>query len=252
MTKTVGRWTLALVFLAVFALWAKAHPFVAGSSRASSRPPQGTIEQTNQQGDVITTCQGVNDSTLIKDTVIAAKGNLVTIPSGQTCATNDTSISNLRIMKGGFLKPLGTRGVTISGVFEAGNYQVFTGAGSVTFAAGAVDTVNPNWFGDCAAELGLPLNKAIRSIAAVGGRIQLPSGALNQTVSVNLTNINNQSLTIAGSPRGTIINAQLTGAAFDCTGSQFLELRDFTISGNSAKTPAVGFLFARNSTHDSA
>lgn len=251
MMKTVGRWTLALLFLAVLALWGKAQTSPAESSRVP-RLLQGTIEQTNKQIELITACQGVNDSTLLKDAMIAAKGNLVTIPPGQTCATNDTAISNLRIMKGGFLKPTGTHPLTISGAFEAGNYQVFTGAGSVAFAAGTLDTVNPNWFGDCAAELGLPLNKAIRSIATVGGRIQLPSGTLNQTVSVNLTNIKNQSLTIVGSPRGTIINAQLTGPAVDCTGAQFLELRDFTISGNAAKTPAVGFLFARNSTHDSA
>lgn len=200
----------------------------------------------------ITSCTGIDDSTAINALVMAAKGGMVVIMPGETCAANDITIPNLRIMKGGLLKPVTSHSVTISGVFDAGPYQVFTGSGTVLFAPGAVDTVYANWFGNCATELGAPLNKAIRSIATIGGHIQLPSGPLTQTVSVNLTNIHNQSIKISGSLRGTIINAQLTGVAFDCTGSQFLEFRDFTISGNGSITPAVGFLFARNSTHDSA
>jgi hypothetical protein len=250
MIQTIKRWTVALVVCAILAWSAAARQSLALSFSEESANARGPIQEVTQ--GLITTCRGVDDSATIREAISAARGNMITIPPGQTCALGGTTIANLRIMKGGLLKPTASTPVTISGVFEAGAYQVFTGSGSVIFAAGTVSSVNAAWFGDCAAEVGAPMNKAIRSIAAIGGRIELPSGALNQTVSINLTNIKNQAIKIFGSARGTIINAQLRGVAFDCTGSQFLELRDFAVSGNQSTTPSVAFLFARNSSHDSA
>jgi hypothetical protein len=250
MAQTIQRWSLALGSCALLAASGSAQSSLTVPASANFTNTPVAVQAVNQ--GMITACQGVDDSAVIREGVTLARGNIVTIPFGQTCAVNASRIANLRIMKGGVLKINGSATVTISGVFEAGAYQVFAGTGSVVFAAGTVTSVNPTWFGDCAAELGAPLNKAIRSIAETGGRIELPSGTLKQTVSVNLTNIKNQAIEIAGSARATLINAQLSGVAFDCTGSQFLQLRNFTISGNGSTTPSVALLFARNSTHDSA
>lgn len=251
-TKALRAQTLLFSTLLVAVANTAAHTSAVLPKASKQRVEVAQNGMVNQAGGPALSCQGTDDTALLRTSVAAARGDLITISPGQTCATSETVIANLRIMKGGLLKTLGTRPVTITGMFEAGPYQVFSGSANIVFTPGTVESVSTAWFGDCVAELGAPLNKAIRSIAAAGGRIQLPTGTLKQTTSVNLTDIKSQSLTILGSVRGTIINAQLAGIAFDCTGSQFLEFRDFSISGNAATTPAIGFLFARNSTHDSA
>ena len=130
-----------------------------------------------------------------------------------------------------------------------GDYQIFNGTGAIVLPG--TYPVKPVWFGNCLTDLGIPLNKAISSIINVGGEIVLPSGSLTQLTAINLTAaaltgtfIN--SIKILGVPRNTNINAQLTGPAFDCTGAQFLEFRDFTVTGNASTRPTTAFLFARN------
>src|SRR6185369_424112 len=125
--------------------------------------------------------------------------------------------------------------------------------GHIIFSAGAVDVVKAAWFNT--AEAGGAINAAVYSIKDIGGEIRLPSGSLTQTVGVNLTNIGGTavSIDIKGDQRGTIITCAITGGnCFDLTGSKFMNLWNFTISGDGTDVPAIGFLLARNSTHDSA
>ena len=103
--------------------------------------------------------------------------------------------------------------------------------------------------GDGTTDDTVAIQAAINSVSTNGGSVYIPAGDYKVTAPLNLTNFANIQVTIHGDgQRNTKINATVTGHVFDCTGSQFLQFQDFAVWG----TAYTAFLFARNSTGDSA
>jgi hypothetical protein len=73
----------------------------------------------------------------------------VVIGAGQTCAGKEVTLANVRVEKGGLLKPVSSHSIKLSGVFEAGDYQTFTnalpGQGKVYLSANI--EARPIWWG---------------------------------------------------------------------------------------------------------
>ncbi len=98
-------------------------------------------------------CAGVNDIAILAAATRTAGDAFVVIPAGQTCAAAaDITIPNLRIEKGGRLKIVTGRTVTISADFQAGPYEVFAnalpGQGAISFSANtSLKQVYPEWWG---------------------------------------------------------------------------------------------------------
>lgn len=77
-----------------------------------------------------------------------ALGGTITIPSGTTCtfASNTTLTAHYDIKKGGLLAPATSVTLTLSGTISAGDYQIFSGAG--TIAGNPTNNEFPlAWFG---------------------------------------------------------------------------------------------------------
>ncbi|MFH1319360.1 MAG: hypothetical protein ABII90_01740 [Bacteroidota bacterium] len=148
-------------------------------------------------------------------------------------------------------------GVTLTwnGPFEAGLYQVFNCADATALVKfGFPRTVYPEWWWSTG-EWGVAISSAIASIADVGGEVKF-STTMATTTPINATNLSYGMIFSGNSGAfslgGSRIVAAHTGVVFDCTGSRYLQFRDFVIKGDAATTPTVGFLLARNSTDSSA
>jgi len=86
---------------------------------------------------------------LALDAIGATKTTLV-IPDQQNVTDDKTVVPanvTLWFLQGGTLSIGGGKTVTINGHVDAGLYQIFEGAGSVVFGAGAVKEVYPEWWG---------------------------------------------------------------------------------------------------------
>jgi hypothetical protein len=82
----------------------------------------------------------------------AANGGWLIISNGETCAARDLTVSNLRIEKGGLLKPVTGHKLILSGNFDAGPYPTFTnalaGQGTILFAPDCVvNEIFLEWWG---------------------------------------------------------------------------------------------------------
>lgn len=91
----------------------------------------------------------------------------------------------------------------------------------------------------------------------VGGEIYCPPGQYRLESAINMTATTggraSYGIRIYGAgDRATVFNAVHTGHVFDCTGAQFVNFEKFGVTGNAVTTPKTAFLFARNSTHNSA
>jgi len=80
---------------------------------------------------------------------IGATETTLIIPNQQNVTTNETVPNNitLKFLNGGSLNISNTKVVTINGNIEAGSYQIFEGAGSVSFGVGTNRTVLAEWWG---------------------------------------------------------------------------------------------------------
>jgi hypothetical protein len=110
------------------------------------------IEARAFQGTEVRQCSGTDDSAAISEAVRIARSGWIIIANGQTCAGADITIPNLRIEKGGLLKPTTSHAITLAGDFDAGPYQAFTnalpGQGTISFGANSsVSTLYPQWWG---------------------------------------------------------------------------------------------------------
>jgi filamentous hemagglutinin family protein len=68
-------------------------------------------------------------------------------PGAWTIANSITVSKTLIIDSGALLTIAAGKTLTITGAFEAGLYQIFTGTGTVVFGAGSTLQVRPEWFG---------------------------------------------------------------------------------------------------------
>lgn len=83
----------------------------------------------------------------------------------------------LKVVKGGGINVNSGKILRLSGAFEAGNYQVFTGKGDIIFSMGSVLSVNAAWFGVTCNESTdntAAVQKALNS--AVGLAVVIPDG----------------------------------------------------------------------------
>lgn len=83
----------------------------------------------------------------------------------------------LSVVKGGMLTVASGQTVTVTGSFDAGRYQVFSGSGSVVFTT--VKEVLPEWWGakaDGSTDSRSALQSAVDSLAPSGGLVRLSSG----------------------------------------------------------------------------
>lgn len=96
-----------------------------------------------------------------------------------TFSTSETVPSNINkvIEKGAILSIVAAQTLTINGPFDAGLYQVFSGAGSVVFGTATVQAANATWWGlatgAAAAINSTALKAAIDSLAPI---VKIPNG----------------------------------------------------------------------------
>ena len=118
---------------------------------------------------------------------VAAIGSTQTtllISDAQILTASLTIPSTLKLipLKGGSVVKASTFTLTINGQFEAGLYQVFSGfsAGDVTFGAGSIKEVHPEWWGENAnpgiTDMQPSFTKAAASLGIMGGKIIVPYG----------------------------------------------------------------------------
>src|SRR5436190_2238681 len=105
-----------------------------GNKRESSLLPRipasrsGLAKARTPDGEVVAQCAGRNDTEVLAKSIKAANGQWIVIANGTTCAVAEITIPNLRIERGGLLKPLSGHTVVIAGTFDAGLYKVFENA----------------------------------------------------------------------------------------------------------------------------
>jgi hypothetical protein len=179
---TLGLFLLALILLGIDD--SSANTGLASNVRRASHNAR-RIARRAPAGVVILRCTGGDDTAALETSVTAAQGKTIVITNGQSCAARDITIPNLRIEKGGLLKPLSSHTVTLSGRFEAGPYQSFTnalaGQGTISFAGNrSVEAINVQWWGATArlaADQAKDDTRALQAAFSSGAtRITIPDG----------------------------------------------------------------------------
>lgn len=199
--------------------------------------------------------------------VAAAAGKELVISTTITVSA-DITISNvtLRFVLGGKLSVNTTKTVTNHGEVIAGNYNIFTGAGTVVGKFGGSE-LNVLWFLDTS-DFGLAFTKTIAVIRSqsqytttiddpTSRKIIYPAGRWVATTSINGTDLIGRALVIECQGFRNInfpsIRADHNGVVADFTGSPNIEFHGFGIQGGDHQTtpsagsiPTVGILFARS------
>ena len=174
-----------------------------------------------------------------------------------TFSTDETIPSNINVVieKGAILSIATVITLTINGSFEAGLYQVFSGAGSIIFGEGVTKEVSPEWWFS-SGDYGLAVSSAIASIADVGGKI-IFTKSRDCTTPINATGIRKglvfegRGVSDAANSYAVTLAFAHTGVGFDCSNSESFIFRDLKVKGgplaqNPVTTiPTVGILFAR-------
>lgn len=178
-------------------------------------------------------------------------GKLLIISQNYTLTANTTLTAAVKVIKGGSFTKASTYILTINGPFEAGLYQVFSGfsAGNVTFGAGSVKEVYPEWWATNTipgtTDMITALQSAENSLGSRGGIISLSAtdyyissgwkvgtGAWGNAIIVQGSGP--VTTTIKGNLTSALIQSPNTGAAnYRCT------FKNFGID-NSNKTNAGG------------
>ena len=145
-------------------------------------------------------------------------GNFV-ISSPVTVSTNltiDAGVS-IRCEMGGIITC--TADLTINGPFSAGLYQVFSGAGSVTFGAVVVNEVYPEWFDASVNNIQLACN-AVNNSGGAGGVVKLNKNTYTPTTTIYPPP---RVKIIGESQRASVINTTAIGAVIAYSGEDTFE-----------------------------
>ena len=118
---------------------------------------------------------GSTETILLVQDVEAIADN-VTIPSTMT----------LRLVHGGSLSIASGKTVTMNGHIEAGLYQIFEGAGTVAFGAGAVKEVYPQWWGENTTPGTTDMTAAIQAAINTGLSVFISPGTYKITSVIDL------------------------------------------------------------------
>ena len=89
-----------------------------------------------------------NDSAAFTAAIAAAAGNRVIVPAGTYRLSGNVTVPagvEVVFQQGGLLSIDTGITFTINGSLDAGLYQIFSGAGSVSLAAGSSERVLPQW-----------------------------------------------------------------------------------------------------------
>lgn len=181
-------------------------------------------------------------------------GKTILISTAQTC--NDLTIPldrAIEVIKGGSINVATGKTLTINGPFNAGLYQIFTGAGSVKFNSGSAPTAPAEWWGAIAdfnvgTQTGTDSTAAIQAALAAHPHVLLSQGnykvssecvvgdpALDYTLDT-LTEANSRTLEL--DPRTTVSNTSTTTAAFLVR--SYAKLRGGTVFLPANATTAAG------------
>jgi len=116
-----------------------------------------------------------------------------------TFSTDETIPSNINVVidKGAILSIDSAKTLTINKLQDPGLYQVFSGAGSVSFGVGSVEFAIPQWWGalgDATADDTAEINAAFAAYT----RVLIPKVSASYLVTAPLTPIDNQVITVEG------------------------------------------------------
>ena len=201
---------------------------------------------------VLVQCSGIDDSASLLAAATSASGAWVVVTGGQTCAGSELTLANVRVEKGGLLKPLNGRTITISGNFDAGPYQTFTnalsGQGTVLFSPSVqLREVFPQWWGAVADSSGAGVgtdNTAAFQAAIIAGANRtmfLPRQPNRYRITSKL-NISNPMAIVSNGATIQFDFPPATSAAngrlFDVRASS-VEFRDLKIDGGGVVSNAL-------------
>ena len=186
-------------------------------------------------------CAGVDDSVGVAAAEAVAGSGWIVITRGQVCAVGTMTLPNLRVEKGGLLKPLSTDVVVEQ--LDAGLYQTFTSglAGQGRVLLPGTFSVFPQWWG------GVP-NATVDSTAAIaaaeaaaaGRELYLSSGTWINSMRLTITNHN---LTIRGAGWSTIWRAKDGGVSpvqIAAANKHRLTIKDIKFVGNGVNPSTPG------------
>lgn len=196
----------------------------------------------SQPRTVMVECAGKDDSIALAQAVTAARDGWVVIKSGKTCAGTDVTIPNLRIEKGGLLKPATLHTITISKSFDAGPYQTFTnalaGQGTVSFRGNRVlAEVYPQWWGavgddstDCTA--------AIQAALTAHPNVHITQSVFRITGTKNAVLNLPEGHNLYGDGPSSVIH--MAGSSTGIQNNNDTTIRDLTLRGPSNGTKFIG------------
>ncbi len=192
-----------------------------------------------------------DDAVAIGLAITAAAGATVLFTSGTYDTTGNITVPagvTARFEQGAILNVDATSTITFTGLVEAGRHQVFDDSAGGSFVFSTTREVYAGWWQNWTTDAGIAWSSAIASIATVGGKVKLPAGDAVLITPVDMTDLTSDFYDIEGVNNSTRITVTNTTMGVDCTGSNHITFRDFTLGGSSVTTPKVGFFFARQAS----
>jgi hypothetical protein len=168
------------------------------------------------------------------------------VAQAYTISTDTTVTTYVKIPKGVTYAIASGKVLTFSGGFEAGRYQVFSGAGTVEFSSVVPKEVYPEWWGAVAndsTDCTTAINNAITSLPAGGGKILFSPGVYKTTDEIHLAH----RVHLDGSFRAAEIHGVHTGdSVINMVGVTSAKVKNLEIQGDATTTPKTGILIARD------
>lgn len=186
----------------------------------------------NSHVDTTNIQQSINDAALNGGVVVFPPGTYIT--GSFTVPTNVT----LWFINGAKLSINSGATVAINGPIEAGQYQIFSGSGTVN-GTPKVTTVSPCWFGakDDGTDVSPAVNKAIHFLPSTGGIIQFPIGGFWSIQTQIL--VDRDDVSIIGQGHGAATTLVLSNHSFDV----------FRVTGNAFRLEKVKIINGGTSTN---
>jgi hypothetical protein len=216
----------------------------------------GELATTSAQNvGVVVKCSGTEDSTALTAAVRDANGAFVVIAAGQTCAGSDITIPNLRIDKGGVLKPITGHTVTLSVNFEAGPYHAFgnalAGQGTISFAGNSsLKEVYPEWWGGTPSASSTIQMAAFQRAVDTGIHVRLAATLSGKEYILDNSKtplmldktVTNTAAIVGGGMDTTLVRCLSTAKAciqidYPHAGAPSVVIRDFHLRGAAGPTP---------------
>jgi len=149
-----------------------------------------------------------------------------------------------KIPAGAVLQIATTKTLTLAGTLESGLYEQFdcVGTGKVVFKTGVIHYCHPVWFSG--SDYGLQINSAIASIKDIGGTVVLSKSA-TVTTPINATGLTQGMIfqgcgaSFDGETTNLMLKFALTTVGFDCSDSNNIHFKDFSIDTDSVTYPQI-------------